>query len=96
MSLLFDSTAVTAHDRRLRRMEDAAAHRQIREATSLRSRLSRSRRRDSSMPRWQPVITASVDLRCLRPDGPQRLGGIPSGGDAAGKAIARPDTRDAA
>jgi hypothetical protein len=93
MSLLFDSTAVTAHDRRLRRMEDATAHRQVREAATLRSRLSRSRRRDS---RWQPVIIASVDLRCLRTDGPERPREIPSAGDAAGKPIARPDTRDAA
>jgi hypothetical protein len=69
MSLFHDSTAAAAADIRQRRMTEAAAHRQAGEAFRLRSRLSRSRRRPAvDSPRWQPVIAASVDLRCLRAD----------------------------
>jgi hypothetical protein len=69
MSLIPDSTAIAAAEIRRRRMAEAAAHRQAREAISFRSRLSRSRRHDSAdSTRWQPVIAATVDLRCLRAD----------------------------
>ena len=80
MSPVFTSSSVAAEDRRRRRIGEAAADRQVREARqaeasdargaiSLRSRLWGSRpRRPATSPRWQPVTTASIDLRCLRAD----------------------------
>ena len=69
MNPFANSTTVAAEDRRWRRMEEATAHRQAREASRLRSRLLRARRRASApKARWQPVVATTVDLRCLRAD----------------------------
>jgi hypothetical protein len=69
MNPFADSTTVAAEHRRSRRMDEATAHRQAREASRLRSRPLRSRRRDPAPEaRWQPVVACTVDLRCLPGD----------------------------
>jgi hypothetical protein len=70
MSLLSENTANAAADIRQRRMAEAAAHHQARQAiASRRFRLSRTRREErAAAARWQPVVAAQVDLRCLRAD----------------------------
>jgi hypothetical protein len=81
MSHITDSTSVAAGDRRQKRLREAAADRQAREARgaarsprgrggmALRVRWARMRQgRPAESPGWKPVAAASVDLRCLRAD----------------------------
>jgi hypothetical protein len=81
MSHITDSISVAAGDRRQKRLQEAAADRQVREARraarsprgrggmALRVRWARMREgRSATSPDWKPVTTAQVDLRCLRAD----------------------------
>jgi hypothetical protein len=80
MSHITNSTAVAADDRRQKRMREAAADRQAREARqaarsprgrggmALRIRWSRRRGSPAVTPGWKPATAAHVDLRCLRAD----------------------------
>ena len=81
MSHITDSTSVAAGDRRQRRLREAAADRQAKEARraalsprgqggmALRVGWARMRPgRPAASPRWKPVAAARVDLRCLRAD----------------------------
>jgi len=81
MSHINDSISVAAGDRRQKRLREASADRQAREARhaarssrgrggiALRVRWSRLRRGSPAVTHgWEPGAAARVDLRCLRAD----------------------------
>ena len=81
MSHINDSIGVAADDRRQKRMREASADRQVREARqaarssrgrggiALRVRWSRPRRSSPAVTHgWKPAAATRVDLKCLRAD----------------------------
>ena len=81
MSHIYDSSSVAADDRRQKRLREAAADRQAREARqaarsprgrggmALRARWFPRRRGSPGVSHgWKPAAAAGVDLRCLRAD----------------------------